>query len=205
MYSEVIWTECQSGRAAADEYAQGVRRNIRNDKPILGPYGVNQEGSGDMYYKGAALIHMIRYIVGDSAFNAMLLELNKRFRHSITASAEVEHLIIELAHRDFQPMFDQYLRTTRIPVLEWGVRKGDLLTRWTNCVPGFNMLVNINVNGEERMVSVSDTWSVPAGGLSDDAVLTIDRNWYATDTKAGKRDLRNAGAERLDRLPSHKR
>lgn len=196
MYSEVIYTECQSGRAAADEYAQGVRRNIRNDKPVIGPYGVNQEGSGDMYYKGASLLHMIRHIAGDSTFKAMLLEMNKRFNRSITTSADVERFIGDFTHRDFRPLFDQYLRTTKIPVLEWGIRKGDLMTRWTDCVPGFSMPVNIIVNGEERLVNMSDRWSFPASGLSDTAVLTIDKNWYAKEAKATKRDLRLAEKEK---------
>ncbi len=204
MYSEVVFTECQSGRAAADEYAQGVRRNIRNDKPIIGPYGVNQEGSGDMYYKGAALIHMIRHIVGDSTFNAMLRGMNKRFRHSITSSADVERFITDFTQRDFHPMFDQYLRTTRIPVLEWGVRKGDLLTRWTDCDAGFHMPVTILVNGEERMVNISDQWSAPASELSDAAVLTIDKNWYARTCMASKRDLRKAVVKRDDPPPAAK-
>jgi hypothetical protein len=67
-YTETIFTECQQGPEAAQEYVIGLRKNIRNDRPIIGPYGVNEEGSGDMYYKGANLIHMIRHIVGDSTF-----------------------------------------------------------------------------------------------------------------------------------------
>ncbi|MEI9912756.1 MAG: M1 family aminopeptidase [Bacteroidota bacterium] len=39
-YSEPIFVECQYGKKAADEYCQGLRRNIRNDKPVIGPYGV---------------------------------------------------------------------------------------------------------------------------------------------------------------------
>ena len=57
MYSEALYVESRDGKDAGAKYIAGVRRNIQNDKPILGPYGVNAEGSGDMYYKGANLIH----------------------------------------------------------------------------------------------------------------------------------------------------
>ena len=60
MYSEVLFIEYHYGKKAADEYLAGIRNNISNDKPLIGPYGVNQEGSGDMYNKGASLLHTIQ-------------------------------------------------------------------------------------------------------------------------------------------------
>jgi hypothetical protein len=35
-----------------DIYVRGLRNIIDNDKPIIGKYDVNNEGSGDMYPKG---------------------------------------------------------------------------------------------------------------------------------------------------------
>lgn len=183
MYSEVVFTECQSGRAAADEYVQGVRRNIANDKPIIGPYGVNQEGSSDMYYKGANLIHLIRVIMGDSLFKPLLLEMNKRFYHKVTTSAEVEQFISAFAHRDLGKVFDQYLRTTQIPELQWTVVKGDLFVRWADCVDGLTMPVLVDVNGEQRRIEVGTSWSWPASEVKKNAVLHVDPNWYVTSMR----------------------
>ncbi|MBC7947208.1 MAG: M1 family metallopeptidase, partial [Chitinophagaceae bacterium] len=59
-YSEVLFVECQYGKAAANAYCKGIRGGISNDKPVIGRYGLNKEGSGDMYAKGANLIHTIR-------------------------------------------------------------------------------------------------------------------------------------------------
>ncbi len=98
-YAETIYTECQFGDAAGDDYVIGLRKKIANDKPIIGPYGVNQEGSGDMYYKGANMLHTIRHIIGDSTFKAMLLEMNRRFYHRVTSSAEIEAFISTFAKR----------------------------------------------------------------------------------------------------------
>ncbi len=49
-----------------------TRKNIANDVPVIGIYGVNKEGSGDMYYKGGNMLHMIREIIGDTAFRGLL-------------------------------------------------------------------------------------------------------------------------------------
>ena len=79
-YSEVLFVECQNGKKAADEYCQGLRNNIQNDRPVIGKYGVNKEGSGDMYAKGANLIHTIRQVINDDVlFKKILRGLNKDF------------------------------------------------------------------------------------------------------------------------------
>jgi aminopeptidase N len=187
-YSETLFIECQWGAAAASDYVVGLRKTVANDKPVIGPYGVNQEGSSDMYNKGSNLIHMIRQIIGDSTFKAMMLEMNKRFYHKLTTSAEVEKFISEFSGRDFSKVFDQYLRTTRVPELEWAVRDGDLFMRWSNCVDGFSMPANIMVNGEEHVLQVSQNWSFPVSGLRT-AQVSVDRNWYVTAREAGKKAI----------------
>ena len=86
---------------------------------MIGRYGVNNEGSGDMYYKGANLIHTIRQIINDDEkFRQILRGLNKDFYHQTVTSKQVEDYIIQKSGKDLSKVFDQYLRTTQIPVLE---------------------------------------------------------------------------------------
>ncbi|MBK8340130.1 MAG: hypothetical protein IPK99_09145 [Flavobacteriales bacterium] len=89
-YSETIFTQCQQGEEAGNDYVVGCRKNIRNDIPIIGPYGVNQEGSGDMYPKSASMLHTIRHIVGDSVFKGDAIGDEQGFYHSTVTSADVE-------------------------------------------------------------------------------------------------------------------
>ncbi|MBK8228310.1 MAG: M1 family metallopeptidase [Flavobacteriales bacterium] len=194
-YSETIFTECQQGKQAAEEYVIGLRRNIRNDKPIIGPYGVNEEGSGDMYYKGANLIHMIRHIVGDSTFKAMLLEMNRRFRHAVVTSAQVEEFMINFNERTKsllnKSIFDQYLRTTQVPVLEWGVKKRTLFARWTNCLPGFKMVAWIDFGGHPMYKELGAEWTVLATGKVKKLRPSLNRNWYASISHVHKNALKS--------------
>ncbi len=119
-YSETLFTDCQDGKAAGDAYCQGIRKNIRNDKPIIAHYDVNEEGSGDMYYKGANMINTIRAIMGDDEkFRQILRGLNKTFYHQTVTTAQVEAYIIHQSGIDLSKTFDQYLRTTQIPVFAY--------------------------------------------------------------------------------------
>ena len=174
MYSEALFIEYYYGKKAADEYIAGLRNSISNDIPLIGQYGVNQEGSGDMYNKGANLLHTIRQIINnDSLFRSMLRGLNKDFYHQTTTSAEVEAYISGKAGRDFSKVFDQYLRTTKIPVLEFSISKKSVSYKWSNCIKGFNMPVKLG-NG---------TWIYPtekakALPVSKSQNLIPDNNFY---------------------------
>jgi aminopeptidase N len=196
-YTETIFTECQQGPKAAQEYVIGLRRNIRNDRPIIGPYGVNEEGSGDMYYKGANLIHMIRHIVGDSTFKAMLLDMNTTFKQSVVTSAQVEAFMIgynattrSLLHPS---LFDQYLRSTKVPVLEHAFVKGRLWMRWANAVPGLRLPVRVKVGGEIHFMTVHAQWQ-PAGierRHGRNKRLKVDAAWYIDERMLSRREARS--------------
>ncbi len=140
MYSEVLFTEFYYGKAAGDAYLQGIRNNIANDRPLIGPYGVNKEGSGDMYNKGASLLHTIRQVIhDDSLFRKILRGLNQEFRHKTVDSKEIEAYMSRVSGKDLSKIVDQYLRTTQIPELEYRLNGQELNYRWTNVVKGFNM------------------------------------------------------------------
>jgi Aminopeptidase N len=169
-YSESLYIEYYFGKEAADIYTQGLRKNISNDKPIIGPYGVNQEGSGDMYFKGSNLIHMIRQIINnDEKFRQILRGLNKDFYHQTVTSKQVENYISTKSGIDFTKVFDQYLRTSQIPVLEIKTSGNSFTYRWTNCNEGFNMPLKLT-NG---------SWLKPTmEWQTTNEAIEVDKNFY---------------------------
>jgi len=185
-YSETLYTECNYGKEAALEYVSGIRKLIANDIPIIGQYGVNQEGSGDMYYKGGNMIHNIRSVIGnDEKFRQILRGLNKDFYHKTVSTQEVEQYISKKAGIDFSKVFDQYLRTTQIPTLEYyytadtkDKSKSNLFFRWTTCVPGFNMPLKINVSKSEQVsIMPTEAWKSVTIKLKDGTNI-INPNFY---------------------------
>ena len=180
-YAEALFTEFYYGKKAADEYVQGIRKNIRNDKPVIADYGVNEEGSGDMYYKGGNMIHTMRQIINnDEKFRNILRGLNKTFYHQTVTSKQVEDYINKESGINFSKVFDQYLRTVHIPVLEYKKVKGNIYYRWTNCVDHFNMPLEV-YNDAGKLVFIHPT---PVFQKAPKGVSTIkaDPNFYV-DTK----------------------
>ena len=161
-YSETLFTSFLSGSLAGDEYCFGIRKRIKNDRPIIGNYGVNKEGSGDMYYKAGNMIHLIRNTVNnDSTFRNILRGINKTFYHQTVTTKQIETYISNNSGIDFSKIFDQYLRTTKVPVLEYYISKDykKLFTRWQNVVTGFRMPLNIIINGINISIPIQQSWS----------------------------------------------
>ncbi|MEO5967113.1 MAG: M1 family metallopeptidase [Ferruginibacter sp.] len=160
-YAEALFTEYYYGKTAGNEYVIGTRINIKNDIPVIGKYGVKNEGSGDMYYKAASMIHTIRQLINnDEKFRNLLIKMNAEFYHSSVSSAEIEDFIIKETNLNLKPVFDQYLRTINIPTLEYKVRKKHITVRWTNCVAGFNMPVKIAFNDQpEILIYPTEKWN----------------------------------------------
>jgi len=181
-YSEPLFVECMYGRKAADEYTQGLRRNIDNDKPVIGPYGVNKEGSGDMYAKGANMLHTIRQVINDDEkFRSILRGLNKDFYHKTVDSRDVEKYMSQKSGKDLSKIFDQYLRTTKIPVLEYKMNGRKLSYRWTNCIDGFDMPLQ---TGSSKVLTIMPTTKWQEMELPPDySISDISKNFYITIKK----------------------
>ncbi len=149
-YSEVLFIESMWGKDSASKYVRGLRKSIMNNVPIIGNYDVNSEGSGDMYDKGANMIHTIRQVINnDSLFHEILLGLNRDFAKKTVTTKEIEDYISKKSEMDLKPIFDQYLRTTKIPKLEYKIKKKHFSYKWINCNPDFYMPVKVKINGNE--------------------------------------------------------
>jgi aminopeptidase N len=182
-YSETLFTDYWYGKDAGNAYVQGTRKKISNDIPVIGIYNVNQEGSGDMYYKGGNMLHAIRQVINDdSAFRKILRGLNNTFYHQTVTTRQVEDYISKESKHDFSKVFDQYLRTTQVPVLEYKVEGYKLRYRYSSCVKGFNLPLKIKFK-TEQWIKPTEKWKTlnlyPEGENS----FTVDPNFYIKTKK----------------------
>lgn len=174
-YTETLYTECLSGRKAADEYNFGQRKGIRNEKPVQGVFGVNREGSGDMYPKGANMLHTIRHAVGnDELFRQTLRLLNQRFYHKTVDGKDICRVMSESLKLPLDKIFQQYLETIQIPVLEYYFSENNTKVhfRWTNCVDGFNLPILLSENGKQLYIN-------PEAGQWKETVIDPAKTWLA--------------------------
>ncbi len=177
-YSESLFVEYYYGKEAGFEYVLGTRKGIKNDKPIIGYYNVNNEGSGDMYPKGGNMLHTLRQIVNDDEkWRGILRGLNSTFYHQTVTTKQIEDYLSQQVGIDLSTVFNQYLRDTRIPTLEYFFKDNQVGYRWTNCVSGFNMPVKVTLNGKEELLQPETEWkSIPV--ISKNSKLEIDKNFY---------------------------
>ncbi|MFM9989166.1 M1 family metallopeptidase [Flavobacterium sp.] len=160
-YTETVFLECQYGYEKSQTYINGLQKNIQNDQPIIGPYGVNKEGSGDMYYKGALMLNTIRSIINDDAkWWAILLKYSNKFRHQIIDTKMVVDFFNNESGLNLTPIFNQYLRYKTIPTLELKKEKGKLSYRWKSEEPNFNMPIDINIKNKIIRLIPSNNWNL---------------------------------------------
>jgi aminopeptidase N len=179
-YAEGLYTECLFGKDAGARYIIGNRRGIRNDRPIIPAYGVNDQGSGDMYPKGGEMLHTIRQIVdNDEKWRGILTGLNTTFRHQTVMGSQIEHYISQHAGVDLSKVFDEYLRTTMVPTFEYQIDGSTLRYRWTTVVPGFDMPLEVALDGEHyTMIHPTEAWQTARLSLASPAAFKVDENFY---------------------------
>ncbi|MEO7307245.1 MAG: M1 family metallopeptidase [Ferruginibacter sp.] len=182
-YSETLFTDYWYGKEAGNAYVQGTRKNISNDIPIIGPYNVNQEGSGDMYYKGGNMLHAIRQVINDDEkLRQILRGLNKAFYHQTVTTKQVEDYMSKQSKIDLSKIFDQYLRTTQVPVLEYKIKGYKLSYRYDSCVKGFNMPLKIKFK-TEQWIKPTEQWKTLDLYPEGDNVFSVDPNFYIKTKK----------------------
>ena len=177
-YSENLFLDYYYGKEASSEYVIGTRKRIRNDRPIIGNYNVNAEGSSDMYYKGANMIHMLRqFTKNDEKWRGILRKMNAKFHHQTVTTQQIESFLSDEIDLDLHSFFNQYLRDVRIPTLEYNIDKNILHYRWTNVVEGFEMPIEYESNKQWQWLYPTVSWQTKAINSS---TITVDEDYYIT-------------------------
>jgi aminopeptidase N len=180
-YSESLFIESVWGKQAGQEYVHGTRMAIQNDTPIIGPYGVNKEGSGDMYYKGGNMLNMIRTIINDDEkWRDILRGLNKTFYHKTVTHEQIVNYINQQSGKNLTPVFDQYLKYNSIPTLEFMTLRGKLMCRWIANAPNFNIPVKVRIKGGGYIFITPGTRFTPVNidGATRDNIEVDTFNYY---------------------------
>ncbi|WP_178983971.1 M1 family metallopeptidase [Winogradskyella helgolandensis] len=180
-YSENLFLDYYYGKEASADYVIGTRANIQNDKPLIGTYNVNNEGSSDMYYKGANMLHTLRQLIeDDEKWRQILRGLNSEFYHQTVTTKQIEDYLSEHSGIDLTAFFNQYLRTSKIPTLEYEIKKGELKYHWTNSVEKFDMPIQVEIGEKSEWLFPKAEWQSKKVSSED---FKIDRDFYVNSKK----------------------
>lgn len=181
-YSEALYIDYYFGKKAGQEYIHGNRRAIQNKKPIQGQYHVNNEGSGDMYNKGGVLHNMIRTIIADDdKWRAILRGLNAKFYHQQVNYDDIVQYINQESGLNFNSIFEQYVKTTSIPLLYISETKdGKVQAKWKNTVANFEMPVYIGTadNNLKAINITNDDQTLNIHNLTKENIKIDTFNYY---------------------------
>lgn len=159
-YTEIVFVECQFGYEKAMEYAHGLKKNVSNDEPIIGPCCVNHKGSNDMYPKGALLLNTLRHVINDDdKWWKMILKYSETFRHKIIDTEKVISFFNAESGMNLTPIFTQYLKYTEIPTLGLQIKKGKLHYIWSADVADFKMPIDLIINGKKIRIEPTTNWT----------------------------------------------
>lgn len=177
-YTESVYVECNYGYEKGQTYVNGLKENVSNNRPIIGNYGVGNEGSGDMYYKGALLLNTIRHIINDDKkWWQILFMYSRTFSHKIIDTETVISYFNNASGINLTPVFNQYLYKVGIPFLEIKRNKKKLEFKWNSEIDNFNMPIDITLDGQKIRINPTTKWSKSKFRLKEDSeyeVLTDD-------------------------------
>ncbi|TXI68818.1 MAG: M1 family peptidase [Flavobacterium sp.] len=149
-YSETVFIECIKGYDDAMKYINGQAKNVRNDRPIIGQYGVNNEGSGDMYYKGSLMLNTLRHIIADDTkWWKIIFDYSETFKKKIITTATVIDYFNKASGLNLTPVFNQYLNTNQVPHFVYKVNGDYLYYSWENVNDDFNMPIDIGFDNKK--------------------------------------------------------
>jgi aminopeptidase N len=158
-YGEELFIEEQLGRSAGrDFYLTRIPNKIKNKSKLISDYGVFKDAGQDMYFKGWAIIHMLREIINnDNEFQTFLRALNQNFYHQTIYSLQFEKFCSDFFKKDFSKYFDQYLRFPSIPILEYSLADNKLKFRLIADVK--NLEIPVKLNSPDKWINATTNWT----------------------------------------------
>ena len=172
-YSEALYVECMYGYNAMLSYVDNQKISVKNDKPVIGPYHVNQSGGIDMYFKGSLMLHTLRTLIeDDNLWFKIIMGISNDFKYKTLDGKDIIDYINQATERDFSYFFNQYLNYKDIPEFEYNIEteglNSTLVFRW-NAIEDFEMPLLINIGQE-------DFWIYPNTTFKEVNLGNFDRN-----------------------------
>lgn len=169
-YMQALYAEEREGLMAYHHALYENRRHISNQHALVPekPTGIevmDRDVGNDVYYKGAWVVHMLRYLIGPDQTRTVLRrfayptpEMEKLTDGSACRFVSTADFVREaerVSNRDLDWLFDFYLNQPKLPKLVSEFSGEKLLLRWeTPEGYAFPMPVEIEVNGKIERIEM---------------------------------------------------
>ena len=183
-YAEALYVESKFGKDNAISYLATYRISIINRRPLVGPVGRRWfwYKDGDVYVKGAWMMHTLRTLIGDDKlFFDILRSFREAYNCKTVTSQDFINWVNNKTGEDHTWFFKQYLYNRFTPVLEYYMTQDRLYYRWAYTDPDFIMPIKMRMNGVEKELNLSPTSEVQelkAGDYFRTLSLSEDRQLF---------------------------
>lgn len=145
-YSSMMYTEQSEGHDAMIEFIKNAKEEYlikiktQQDQPIISAeeeYGRTGVFHAVVYSKGALVLHMLRYVVGDETFLSIMEEYASEYEGKSATVGDFQRISEEKSNMNLDWFFDMWLRQTTLPDYAIGdvsVKKGDGYTTSFNII-----------------------------------------------------------------------
>jgi aminopeptidase N len=160
-YAEALYVLDTRGEAKYLDYVRGLARRVRNREPLVAAPDSTAAGNynGDIYVKGACVLHTLKWELGDEAFFAALhrFATDERFAYKLVTSADFERVVAEVSGREIPWFWRIYLHRAEPPAwtlarVPAGAGREVIELAWDD--PGFELPLPVEVAGEARRIDM---------------------------------------------------
>jgi aminopeptidase N len=124
------------------------------------------------------MLHTLRQLLeDDTLWRSILREMNQHFYHQTVTTRQIEAFLSERSGKDLSAFFNQYLRTTMIPTLEYRWTDGTLEYRYRDIVEDFDMPLRVHLDETSQWIFPSSTWEKTDFGARPES-FRVDENFY---------------------------
>jgi aminopeptidase N len=179
-YMQALYVEDRQGIDRYHDYMNSFSHRIGNRKPVAPRETTSAQeiyDGHDIYFKGAWVLHTLRYLIGEDALMLALRRMAYPTPEAWRATdgsqvrfADTDEFVAiaeEVSGRELDWFFDVYVHEADLPTLELTREEGELRMAWD--VPGdrpFPMPVEVQIDGDIRRVEMAGgraVVKVPAG------------------------------------------
>jgi aminopeptidase N len=180
-YLESLYVEYNWGHDDAIKYINGLKKKVKNDRPIITQRGVNAEPPQDQYFKGALFLNTLRSVVNDDPrWWALVHDYYQHFKYQNIMTEDVVQYFNEQTGMNLTPVFDQYLRHTAIPTLElkFDDAAGSVSYRWQADEKAFAMPVRVGLKEHWEIIDPTTEWQTMKTPLPRDQFAVATDLYY---------------------------
>jgi len=160
-YAESLYVLHTLGEDRYLAYMRDMLQRIDNSLPLVQGDNLTsaQAYTGDIYFKGAWVLHTLRWVIGEEALLESIWRFanDPEFAYGLVSSEDFIALVAEVSGTEIDWFWERYLFRAEVP--RWSVKRrskgdGELVElSWDD--RSFELPLPVGVGGEERRVEMS--------------------------------------------------